>query len=397
MISFGLDDEQQIIQETVRNFAKDEIRPRMREFERAGGMPDWLRRRFHELGLPLLEAPQELGGQGAGGVTAAIVHEELAFGDPGAAVALWAPHLVLPALLLLGDSEQQQRFLPRFAETGGFGRTGAFAWSERRAPPEGFSTTARPSGDGYVLDGKKAFVINGGIADLTIVVAQLEGSSCESGAAAFVIEAGARGLKPGARHQLLGLETVHTADLVLEGCQVPERNRIRGGGSDFPGKVRELLARGALANAARQVGLARASYEFALDFTQERRAFGKPVAHFQSIAFTLADMHMDVESARWMVWRAASQLELGGAALPLVAEAVAHANQAAWRVANNGVQLLGGAGFIQDYPVEKWMRDTKALALFGLPSEAADMIVAEAELGVTWERLPSAAVQPFFT
>jgi alkylation response protein AidB-like acyl-CoA dehydrogenase len=149
-------------------------------------------------------------------------------------------------------------------------------------------------------------------------------------------------------------------------------------------------------NAARQVGLARAAYEFALEYTQDRKAFGKPVAHFQSVAFTLADMAMDVEAARWMVWRAATELEKGTWSSTVAA--TAHANEAAWRVADNGVQLLGGAGYVKDYPVEKWLRDTKTLALFAPPSEVAELALAGVELGTPVSTgLPSTAIQPFFT
>jgi alkylation response protein AidB-like acyl-CoA dehydrogenase len=154
-----------------------------------------------------------------------------------------------------------------------------------------------------------------------------------------------------------------------------------------------MFARMQLATAARQVGLARASYEYALQYTQERVAFGKPVAHFQAVSFTLADMHMDVESARWMVWRAAAELDRGGAdAVLSVAKAAVHANDAAWRVADHGVQLLGGAGFIQDYPVEKWMRDTKALAMLGGTDQLSQLVIAGLDDGI-----PTSAIQPVVT
>jgi acyl-CoA dehydrogenase len=236
-------------------------------------------------------------------------------------------------------------------------------------------------------------VVEGGSADLHVIFAQLDGTSGWDGAAAFVVEAGNSGLKGGERQRLLGLETVKVAEVILENCQIPDGNRLNP--TDFRAGVLKMFARGGLINAARQVGLARAAYEFALDYTQERKAFGKPVAHFQAIAFTLAEMATDVEAARWMVWRAASELERGEGT-PL-AEAVAHANEAAWRVADNAVQLLGGAGYVQDYPVEKWLRDTKALALFGPPSEAADLAVAARELGEPLSGLPSSTLQPFFT
>jgi acyl-CoA dehydrogenase len=396
MISFALEEDQQLIQDTVRKFAAESIRPRLREYEKAGDVPASLRKQFHELGLGLLDAPEAVGGQGASLATAALVHEELAFGDPGAAIALWAPHSAATAILCLGDEAQQKRFLGRFAASDGASRLGAVAYGERKAPLEGFHTVARKAGGEWILNGKKAWVVNGGRADLHVVFAQLDGTSGWDGAAAFVVEAGNPGLKPGARHELLGLETVQASEIVLEDCRVPDGNRLLGG-SDFRRGVALFMARVAVANAARQVGLARASYEFALEYTQERKAFGKPVAHFQAIAFTLAEMATDVDAARWMVWRAAHALDQGQLGVE-VPSACALANEAAWRVADHGVQLLGGAGFVQDYPVEKWMRDTKALALFGVPSETAHLAIAGVELGQPiGGGLPSSAIQPFFT
>ena len=395
MISFALEEEQQLIQDTVRKFAAEELRPRLREFERQGTLPAELRQRFHQLGLGLVDAPEPLGGLGAGLVTAALVHEELAFGDAGAAVSLFAPHLAAQALLTLGDDPQQRQWLARFADSAGHDRRGALAYCELDGPIEGFSTTARRDGDHWILDGNKAYVVHGAQADTLVVFAQLEGTTGWTGAAAFVVERGTAGITAGPRHQLLGLETVEAYPLVLSQCRVPDAGRLVGGGQ-FEAATQRLFARVALVHAARQVGLARASYETALAYTQERTAFGKPVAHFQAIAFTLADMHMDVEAARWLTWQAATRLDHGETLL--CHEAAAHANEAAWRVADHGVQLLGGAGYVKDHPVEKWLRDTKALALFGPPSEHHALQIAAAELGhPIGSALPSASLQPFFT
>jgi acyl-CoA dehydrogenase len=395
VISFALSDDQQIIQDTVRKFAAEELRPRMREFEQAGAVPDALRKKFHELGLALLDAPEDCGGQGLGAVTAVLVHEELAAGDPGCAVALWAPHTAAAAILELGDDAQRKRWLPRFAQAPG--RLGAVAWSETGKPPEaGFAATATAKGDQFVLAGKKSFVVNAGAADLTVVFAQVEAGKGWDGAGAFVIE-GAGTARAGARHQLLGLETVQASELVLDGVTVPAQNRLLGS-AGFGAATRRFFDRVALMNASRQVGLARAAYELALAYTQDRHAFGKPVAHFQSIAFTLADMHMDVESARWLVWRAAADLDAARpSAKESIAQAAVHANEAAWRVADNAVQLLGGAGFIQDFAPEKWLRDTKALALFSPTDQMHRLAIAAGELAEAETALPQSDVQPIFT
>ena len=376
MISFGLEEDQQIIQETVRKFAAEELRPKMRAFEKSG-VTDALRKKFDETGLGLDDVALD---------TAVLVHEELAFGDPGAAVALSAPYDGSRALAALADDAQRTRFA---------GKAAAICYSERKAPLDGFGTVAKRIDGGWALTGKKAFVVGADRAELHLVFAQLEGANGWDGVGAFVVERGNGGLRLGDKHALLGLEAVAAHEVVLESCKVADGNRLLAGG-DLVKKLEHVFARTMVINAARQVGLARAAYEFALEYTQDRKAFGKPVAHFQSVAFTLADMAMDVDAARWMVWRAASELDKG--TWTSTVAAAAHANESAWRVADNGVQLLGGAGYVKDYPVEKWLRDSKALALFAPSSEVADLALAGAVLGEPVATgLPSSAIQPFFT
>jgi acyl-CoA dehydrogenase len=392
MISFALEEEQRLIQDTVRKLAAESIRPKMREMEHAGEVPENLLHTFHELGLRHVDVPEAAGGQGLGLLTAALVHEELSFGDPGAAVALF--DLFAPALVAFGNPDEQRRFLVPFVASDGARRHGAVAWSDAQPAAEGFTTRARKDGNDCILDGEKRFVVNAGRAASYVVLAQLDGQSGWDGGAAFVVPADAAGLSVGTRHALLGLETVDARPLTLSRVRVPADHKLTGGA--FVASAQRFLAHAALVRAARQVGLARASYETALEYTQDRQAFGKPVAHFQAIAFTLADMHMDVESARWMVWRAAVELERGN--FGFCDEAAVHADEAAWRVADNGVQLLGGAGFVKDFPVEKWLRDTKALALFGPPAEHFALRAASGELRHDIETaLPSGALQPFFT
>ena len=178
-------------------------------------------------------------------------------------------------------------------------------------------------------------------------------------------------------------------ELILDGVRVDEADRL----ACDVARLRRFFARAWITTAARQVGLARAAYETALAYTQDRVAFGKPVAHFQAVSFDLAEMHMEVESARWMVWRAAAELDAAApSAVESAAKALAHANQAAWRVADDAVQLHGGAGYIKDFPVEKWLRDTKTLALIGGSDALAQLVVAGIGFG-----LPESIVQPVVT
>jgi alkylation response protein AidB-like acyl-CoA dehydrogenase len=401
MLSFELSEDQAMLQETVRKFAVDELRAKLREYEKARGVPDDLRRRFHELGLLLVDVPEAAGGMGMGTLTAVVAHEELAYGDPGAALALWNVSSLPAAVLELGTPEQASKLLARFGAADGWKKRGALAWTDagkgKALPEVGFATTARKEGDGWVLDGEKAFVVNGGVADLYIVFAQVDATAGWKGIAAFAVEGANPGVAAGARSEWLGLETAHAGSVKLTACRVGDDARLAGA-ADPVLAARRLFARIGIVNAARQVGLARASYELALSYTQERIAFGKPVAHFQAISFTLAEMAMEVEAARWMVWRAAVDFDRGAkGALVAAAMASTQANELAWRIADNGVQLLGGAGFVQDYPAEKWMRDSKALALCGPPDQLNQLTVAAEALGKPEEfgvMLPVSYLQP---
>jgi acyl-CoA dehydrogenase len=401
MISFGLSDDQAMLQETVRKFAAEELRPNLRAFEKARGVPDDLRRRFHDLGLALVDVPEAAGGMGMGLTTAVLAHEELAWGDPGAAVALWSVGHLPAALVELATSDQAAKLLDRFSGPGAAMKRGALAWSEvgKSLPEAGFATTARKDGDHWILDGEKSFVLNGGVADLYVVFAQIDATAGWKGIGAFAVEGSNPGVTLGVRAEWLGLETAHAASVRFSGCRVDDDARLAGAVATEPAHAaRRMFARIAIANAARQVGLARASYESALAYTQDRVAFGKPVAHFQSISFELADMAMEVESARWMVWRAAAEVDKGAkTALASVAMAATHANELGWSVADDGVQLLGGAGFVQDYPAEKWLRDSKTLALIGGTDEANRLVVGHAAMGKHDDLgagLPASWIQP---
>lgn len=376
MIAFDLEEDQRLIRDTVHEFAQEKIRPRLREFERAGDLTDDFRRAFDELGLSLLDAPESLGGAGQPALTNVVAQEELAWGDPGVAVALFRTQPLSAALLELASTKQQQRFFVQLAKPVTFG---SVAFSEP-GPVQGqlFATRARRDGDSYRLTGEKRGVLFGDRSDLTLVFATVDGEPDGwPGAGAFLVE----GRLAGQRNRMLGLNATPICDLKLQDVRVPEENRLLGG-ADFHAAFLRFTARYALLTAARQVGLARAAFEMARQYSEERHAFGKPIAHFQEIAFFLADMHMEVEASRYLVWRAARALDLNAADWQVwVAKAAAHVSEAAWMIADRAVQILGGAGYMRDHPAEKWLRDTKTLALIGVPFEVNLETIAHAELG----------------
>jgi alkylation response protein AidB-like acyl-CoA dehydrogenase len=382
MIAFDPTEEQKLMQESVAQFARHTLRPQLRAFERARELPEAVRRTAHELGLGLLSLPESVGGPGLGLLTAALLEEEVAFGDPGAAYGFGGPGAFGRAALELGSAEQGERWLRPYTAEGGHDRFGALAWGERKANKErpGLSTVARRSGDHWTLDGEKAFVAQADRASDFIVIAATDPAAGWDGWGAFFVPKGARGLTIGARETTLGLDVGSFGSLRLEGVSVPLADRLDKSG-DAAALLR-VFAKEALLVAARCVGLSRAAFETTKEYCESRRAFGKPIGHFQAIAFTLADRAIDLEASRIMVWRAANTWDAGEKehrALLQTAYAISYAQEAAMRCGDDAVQLHGGAGFMRDYPVEKWMRDAKQLQLCVMTAEQADQLAAAIE------------------
>ncbi len=375
MVTFDLGDELSQIQTTVRQFAVKQLRPKLRAIEK-GGVSDALRGAYAELGLTGVEWPEAAGGQGMGTLVRVLIEEELSAGDIGACFALDAPGAASQLLLALGTPAAHAA-LKGLQQSGG---RAALAAAEEGKANDDFRTTATRTPAGWSLTGKKAWVLYGGDAALHLVIAQVEPGAGLAGAGVFLVRAGNPGLRTLRTMTTLGLQAVPVRELALEGAAVPEGDRL-----DSPGTLPELLRahydRLSLVTAARAVGLAHASYEYARAYAEERQAFGKPIGHFQAIAFLLADLATAVDAARWMVWRAAWAFDAGKNPTGEIALAQSHAQEAAFFCANSAVQILGGAGYLQDHPAEKWMRDAKTLAVYGLHAQAADATVAAAELG----------------
>ena len=393
MIAFEPSDDQKMVRDAVAQFAQRTLRPRMREFEKARGLPDDVLRAAAEMGLGLAAFPESVGGGGLGLVTQILIEEELANGDPSAAFALGGPGAYGWAALTFGGSAPAKTLIEPFLGDGAHARFGAVAWGEKKALAEraGLATRAEPGADGtWRLTGEKAFVHNADRAQSFIVFAQVDPSKGWDGLGAFVVPAGAKGLTVLPRSQTLGLDAASFGGLALDGVTVGEGARLA-----HAGEVRRLVcffARQALFVAARGVGLARAAFDTTRAYAEQRRAFGKPIGHFQAVAFNLADRAMDLEAARGMVWRAAwlwdeAMKSADGEtdtreALQHLAWAVSFAHEAAMRAGDEAVQLHGGSGFMRDYPVEKWMRDAKQLQLCAMTAEHADQLAAAIALGL---------------
>jgi len=386
MISFEPTEDQKLIAGTVSDFAKATLAPRAREFEKAQAIAEDARKAVHEMGLSLAAVPEALGGQGLGLLTAVMINEELAYGDPAAPFGLPGFGSYLIAVQELGSEEQAKELLAPFADPSAHDTFGAVAWSEKKPNREraGFVTTAKKAGGGWELTGAKAFVGNADLAKSLIVFAQVDAAAGWNGIGAFVVRKDNPGLRIAGRHKTLGLDCGHFGEIVLESAKVSDTDRLDGRG-DFAAACTRFFAKYSLIVAARQVGLARLAFDVSREYCDIRKAFGKPIGHFQAIAFTLADRHMDADSARELTRRAAWAWDSGkepAQCLLYTAQAVAHAHQVAMRCADDAVQLHGGAGFMRDVIVEKLMRDAKQMALAGATAEQMDQLAAAVELGI---------------
>ncbi|MFI5302680.1 MAG: acyl-CoA dehydrogenase family protein [Polyangiales bacterium] len=411
MISFEPTEEQRLIRDTVADLLATKARPRVRAIEAARAIPDDLAQALAELGVGQMSIPAACGGPGLDARTRALVDEALGFADASVALAAPGPGALAAALVTLGDAAQQSRILAPFVADPM--RVGAVAWSESKlvADRPGFATTARRDGDAWILDGEKSYVLHAGRAATYVVFAQVEASAGWDGVGAFVVESGAAGLAFGNRASTVGLDAVTFGSVKLGGVRVDDRDRLA---SAEVASIRRFFALRSLSLAGIAVGLARSAWEESQRFAESRVAFGKPIGHFQAIAFLLVDRLMDVEGARGLLWRAAwlhDAIASGGPSsipekdreatlLAWSAQATSEALEAAMRCAADAVQIHGGAGFVRDYVVEKLMRDAKQLQLCAPTTATGDLASATALAGLTVDPalvLPTPDVQPIFT
>ncbi|WP_024874794.1 acyl-CoA dehydrogenase family protein [Saccharomonospora piscinae] len=351
------DDEQQMIVDTVTEFAAEQLRPAAAEADATATPPDGLLGRAAELGLTVVGIPEEVGGVGAerSTVTNVLVAEALAHGDLGLAVAVLAPSAVSNVLVRHGDAHQQATYLPAF--TGEDVPAAALALQERAPLFDVFApkATARRTPHGYRLDGVKHLVPRAAQAELFVVSATLEGR----GPALFVVESATRGVSVEAE-PAMGLRGAATGTLVLDNVSLPASALLGGAKRDV---LADVVRSSRLGWAALACGTAKAVLDYVIPYVNEREAFGEPVSHRQGVAFTVADIGIELEGLRLLTLRAASRAEQGRPHAREVALARAAAAERGMEIGSAGVQLLGGHGFVKEHPVERWYRDLRAVGV----------------------------------
>lgn len=375
-IGFELTEEQKQFQELAHAFAENEIRPVAPHFDEVEEFPWDLMRKGNELGLMNYALPEEYGGAGVeSAVTGSIITEELAWGCAGVATALGGTGLCATPIVIAGTHEQKSKYLTRLTDTKKL-QLGAYAITEPEAGSDvaSMKTTARKVSGGYVLNGTKQFITNGGLADVYTVFATIDPSRRADGICAFIVDKD-MGVKPGKKEKKMGIRASHTAQVHFEDVFVPEENLLGEEGEGFLIAMRTFEhTRPSVASMA--IGVARAAFEYAMDYAGQREQFGKPIARLQAIGFMIADMATEIDAARLLTWRAAWMMDRGMPVNKEASMAKRFAADMAMKVTTDAVQILGGVGYMRDYPVEKWMRDAKIMQIYEGTSQIQRVVIS---------------------
>lgn len=364
-------DDQLAVRDAVRDFVRDRIVPRAAEWSEQGAFPMPLLPELASVGLTGLTIPPEHGGSGLDALTTALVAEELGAGDGSVALTLAAHNsLCIGHLLTAASAEQKARWLPPLARGT---HLGAWALTEPSSGSDAVSakTTARKDGDCWVLNGQKQFITNGSIAGFTVIIA----ATAERRLTAFGVSADNAGLTAGKREKKMGLHASDTAQLILQDCRVSDADRIGEIGAAF-GDVLKVLDRGRIGIGALAIGLGRAAVETAIAYAKQRKQFGKPLAEFQMIQWKLAQSRTELDAGRLLIHRAASLADAGRPFTRAASMGKLYATEAASRAANASLQVLGGYGYLRDYPVERIVRDVRLMEIGEGTSEIQRIVIA---------------------
>ena len=374
-MDFQLDQEQQHLKKSVREFAEREIAPHVMEWDEASHFPVETVKELGKLGLLGVIFPEEYGGAGLGYVEYATVIEELSRVD-GSVGIIVAAHTSLCSnhIFLAGNEAQKKKYIPKLA-TGEF--IGAWGLTEPNSGSDagGARCSATRKGDRWVLNGTKTFITNGSHADVCVVIAVTDKTNGTHGLSGFLVEKGTKGFRPGKKENKLGLRASDTSELVFEDCEIPAENLLGHEGEGFIDAMR-ILDGGRISIAALGLGMAQGAYESALKYSKQRKQFGKAISEFQAIQWKLADMATEIDAARLLTQRAAWMKDSHMKTTLESSMAKLYTSEVAVKVANEAVQIHGGYGFIKDYPAEKFYRDVKLCTIGEGTSEIQRLVIS---------------------
>ncbi|HET7856086.1 MAG TPA: acyl-CoA dehydrogenase family protein [Gaiellaceae bacterium] len=373
-VSFALTEEQRALRELARDFARNEIRPKAAEYDEHSTHPADIIEKAHEIGLMNPHVPEEYGGVGLSIFDGMLIGEELSWGCSGIAVSIVANMLGAAPVSLAGSDEQKRTWLPPLVESP---ILCSFALTEPNAGSDvsGIQTTAVRDGDEYVINGSKMFITNAGHAAWIVVFASTDPSQGHRGLSAFVVPTDLEGVTVEKHLDKMGQRATDTSALAFQDVRVPVENRLGEEGEGFKIAMR-TLDHTRPGTAAGAVGVARAAYEYAVEYSRERVQFGQPIAMNQGVNFLIADMAAEIEAARLLTWQAAWLLDQGKRATLQSSFAKRFASDTAMKVTTDAVQIFGGYGYIKEYPVEKLMRDAKLFQIYEGTSQIQRLVIA---------------------
>jgi alkylation response protein AidB-like acyl-CoA dehydrogenase len=374
-LDFQLNDEQQHLRKSVREFAEREIAPHVMEWDEASRFPMETVKELGKMGLLGVIFPTEYGGAGMGYIEYVIAIEELSRVD-GSVGIIVAAHTSLCSnhIFLAGNEAQKQKYIPKLA-TGDY--IGAWGLTEPGSGSDagGARCSAVRKGNKWVLNGTKTFITNGSYADVYVVVAVTDKAARTHGLSAFIVEKGTKGFRPGKKENKLGLRASDTSELIFEDCEIPAENLLGHEGEGFVDAMR-ILDGGRISIASLGLGMAQGAYESALKYSKQRKQFGKAISEFQAIQWKLADMATEIDAARLLTLRSAWLKDNDMKTTLESSMAKLYTSEVAVRVANEAVQIHGGYGFIKDYPAEKFYRDVKLCTIGEGTSEIQRMVIS---------------------
>jgi alkylation response protein AidB-like acyl-CoA dehydrogenase len=375
-MDFLFTQEQEILKESIRNFAEKEIQPFIKESDETGKWPEELTKKLGEMGLLGIVIPQEYSGAGYSNVDYVIILEEISKVDPSVGLVVAAHNsLCSNHLNLFGSEEQKKKYLTRLASgqtLGAWGLTEAEAGSDAAA----LKTKVRKEGDNWVLNGSKLFITNGSLAEILVVMAVNDPEKGRKGISAFILEKGMKGFKPGKKEDKLGVRSADTSELIFEDVKIPAENIIGKEGEGYK-QAMTILDGGRVSIAGFSLGIAAGALESSLKYAKERSQFDQPIANFQAIQWMLADGFTELEAARLLTYRAAFIEDQGKKIPKESAMAKLFSSELAVKASSVAVQIFGGYGFTKDYPAEKFYRDSKLATIGEGTSEIQRWIIAQ--------------------
>jgi acyl-CoA dehydrogenase len=365
---------QEMLRELAREFAIEEVRPNAEHWDNESIYPKEAIMKAHEMGLLNLHIPEEYGGPGLGCMEEAIVNEELAWGDPGFATAAYATALACAPIITGATEAQKQKWLGKVAKEGALA---SYAVTEPGAGSDvaACKTTAIRDGDDYIINGEKMWITGAGYSDFFFVLAKTDPDAGYKGMSGFIVEKDTEGFSLGKKETNMGQRCSDTRSIIFDNVRVPADQLI--GETESGGWMNAMkafdLSRPNIA--AHATGLARASYEHALQYSNERTTFGKPLHKHQSIQFMLADMKTKIEASRMLTWKSASESDSGIRNTESAAHAKRFAADTAMEVSTDAVQIFGGYGYSEEYPVARLMRGAKVMQIYEGSSQVQKMII----------------------